>query len=98
MRGYHHHQSCGHLFHLGLQVSVLPEGHLGKDMMVIEDHYDDDDEEEEVEDDNNCDGCFDDDFDRDEVDVDDDGTLAGSHLHRESWASLLQGRPECFHR
>ena len=60
-----------------------------------EDQFDDSDEEEE---DDNCDGDFDDDYHGDEVDVDDDGTLAGSHLHRGSWASLLQGRPGGFHR
>ena len=34
MRGYH--ESCGkHLFHFGLHVSVLPEGHLDKKIMKI---------------------------------------------------------------
>ena len=59
-----------------------------------EDQFDDSDEDEE--DGDNCDGDFDDDYHGDEVDVDDDGTLAGSHLHRGSWASLLQGIPERF--
>ena len=29
-----YHESCEHLFHLGLQVSVLPEGHLEMNMMI----------------------------------------------------------------
>ena len=33
MRGYH--ESCeNHLFHFGLHVSVLPEGHLEMNMMI----------------------------------------------------------------
>ena len=74
-------------------MSVLPEGHLDKNIMKIED----DEDEEDEEDDDNCDGDFDEDCHGDEVDVDDDGTLAGSHLHRGSWASLLRGRPGGFH-
>ena len=94
MRGYH--ESCEkYLFHFGLHVSVLPEGHLDKNIMKIED----DEDEEDEEDDDNCDGDFDEDCHGDEVEVDDDdGTLAGSHLHRGSSASLLQGRPGGFHR
>ena len=48
------------------------------------------------DDDDDYDDDDDDDADIDDDDIDDEGTWAGSHLHRGSWASLLQGIPERF--